>query len=394
MALRRISNKTRAAVIVFALAATSCGGDTPSNTLRDYDGNVTETGGVAGQPVETAAPRAAPTEVLAYAMENSTTQSYSFEQGMAMRLNIGGEALVVAPKTPLVTGVVQGEQSQMTADLSAFVLDTMVSSGIDPLSTEYAEAQRLAEQLHFDMWTDGSVVTMDMSSLAAILPQFGESISGTGFLTEGPISIDTATADGDHMALANSLGMDASTIDPQRLADALRTLDDVHASGVDNIGSNKVAVYSGQLSMEQWFEIAGQSLDDADSMWGELATGDAESSTAMLRAMTVALEALDVDVVIMIDGEALMRRLEISIDMTPLIQVLFTDPDVMLAMAAESGVTVAELRDSTRLMTRNLDMSMDVWQNFNDYGEPFEIEIPEATDVTGQYASLLAGLGA
>jgi hypothetical protein len=394
MALRRISNKTRAALVVVALAATACGGETPSNTLRDYDGNVTETGGTAGQPVETAAPKAAPTEVLAYAMENSTTQSYSFEQGMAMRMNIGGEALVVAPKTPLVTGFVQGEQSQMTADLSAFVLDTMVSGGIDPLSTEYAEAERLAEQLHFDIWTDGSVVTMDMSSLAAILPQFGESISGTGFLTNGPISIDTAAADGDHMALANSLGMDASTIDPQRLAEALQNLDDVHASGVDTIDSNKVAVYSGRLSMEQWFEVAGQSLDDADSMWGELATGDTESSTAMLRAMTVALEGLDVDVAIMIDGDALMRRLEVSIDMTPLIEVLFTDPDVMLTMAAESGVTVAELRESTRLLTRNLDMSMDVWQNFNEYGEPFVIEIPEATDVTGQYASLLDGLGA
>jgi len=193
---------------------------------------------------------------------------------------------------------------------------------------------------------------------------------------------------------ANSLGMDASTIDPNRLAEALKNLADVRGSGVDKIDGDKVAVYSGQLSMAQWFEVAGQSLDDADTMWGELATGDTASSTAMLRAMTVVLDDLDVDVAIMIDADALLRRLEVSVDMTPLIEVLFTDPDVMLTMAAESGVTVAELRDTTRRLTRDLDMSMDIWQNFDSYGESFEIEIPAATDVTAGYSSLLADLGA
>ena len=73
-------------------------------------------------------------QVLAFALEASESQSYSFTQGMAMRMNVAGLDLSIAPNEAYVFGEVEGNTTHIRADIGVIMAATFDSLGIDTVS--------------------------------------------------------------------------------------------------------------------------------------------------------------------------------------------------------------------------------------------------------------------
>ena len=109
-------------------------------------------------------------------------------------------------------------------------------------------------------------------------------------------------------------------------------------AGTDEVNGIDVQVFDATLSMADYLAA----LDvDLTGLLGSANVGDVESAT--------------VDLVVMVDADELVRRMEID-----------------LALVGPDG-------SETTLTT---------WQEFNNYGDPFNIELPDAVDITDQISGL------
>jgi len=108
-------------------------------------------------------------QVLAYAIEASEELSYTFEQGMAMRMNMLGMSIDIAPEGAFVTGEVSGADSHMRADIGTFMVSMFESFGLAPDDPLFAGMLGDFESMSMEVWTDESTMVLDMSGLASSL---------------------------------------------------------------------------------------------------------------------------------------------------------------------------------------------------------------------------------
>lgn len=331
-------------------------------------------------------------QVLAFALEASETQSYSFTQGMAMRMNVAGMQLDIAPSEAYVFGEVEGNKTHMRADIGVIMAATFESMGIDVNQAPFNEIFADLGGAGMEMWTDESTVILDMSELASFMggldPAAGAELDA---FANGPVKIDLTQLDGvDATTLANEFGQGAQVTDPGQILQALRDVDAVTETGTDSINGVAVRVFSAELSMADYYTALDVDIEEqlAAANLGELGGADALLGEALLPA----IQDLKVNLVVMIDDQDLVRRMETSIDMGAMMQAMFDNPEVLDAIAAEDGQSTEDLQDDMELMLGGgIEMIVDTWQEFDNYGEAFGILLPDAVDVTSEIPEALAG---
>lgn len=387
-----------ALVATLGLMATACGGggEGPDDVVNSSGVAKTGWGAPVDQtPVEEAsaeddAPRArslgAPSEseesgqpdtdveevaasVLAYVIENSEGVSYSFDQGFSMSFEFDDLSMQIAPSSPFVTGEVDGTNSHVRADIGVVMRETFASLGLDPDDPEFAGLGAAFDDARFEVWTEGEVMTLDMADFVSAMNEVEPgSMSELDLLSDGPVSLDLgALEDVDPWMLTQALGEGSQVVDPSALLDALRSVESVTEVGPATVGGRDVTVYSGSLSMDDYFSAMGQDIDHQLGMFSDLGAETDGIDTSTFDSLGDALSNIDVHVTVMVDEQNLLRRMETVMNMGEMMSAMFDD-------------------------SIQVEMSVGVWQDFDQYGQSFDIEAPDAVDVTGQFNSLFSDL--
>ena len=165
--------------------------------------------------------------------------------------------------------------------------------------------------------------------------------------------------------MTQALGDGSQVVDPSDLLGALRSVDSVTEVGTDVVGGRDVTVYSGTLTMADYFAAMGQDIESQLGVLEDLGGTSGVDQTA-LGEVGEALTDLDVHVTVMVDEQNLLRRMETIMDM---------------------GDMFAAFDDSMQV-----EMSVAVWQEFDDYGSAFTIEPPAAPDATAAFGALFTDL--
>jgi len=329
-------------------------------------------------------------QVLALVADNSESQSYSFSQGMSMRMNIGGETLDIAPEEAYVFGEVENGLTHIDMDIGLFMTAAFESLGIDISEPPFDQMMGPLAEASIESWSDDTTVVIDMSGFANAIGNLDPAAGAeTALFADGPVSVDLSQVDGiDASSLASEFGQGAQVTDPSEILDALRNVDAVTEAGTDQVNGVDVRIFNATLSMNDYYDALG--VDVADQL-GTTGMGefDSGSDAAVAEAMLPALESLEVEMVVMVDSEDLVRRMEIAIDMGAMLDAMFNDPDVVAAMAAEEGITADQLEDQMAMLGPNgMEMTIETWQEFDNYGEAFGLLLPDAVDITGQIGEL------
>ena len=275
----------------------------------------------------------------------------------------------LAPSSPFVTGEVDGADSYLRADIGALMRETFASLGLDADDASVAGLGAAFDDARFEVWTVGDVMTIDMADFFTAMNEIEpNSMTGLDALSEGPVMVDlSALADVDPWTLTQALGDGSQVVDPSALVDALRSVESVTEVGPDSVGGRDVTVYAGSLSMADYFAAMGQDIDQQFAALDQFeATADGLDSAA-LDQVGNALSDLDVHVTVMVDEQNLLRRMETVMNMGEMMQAMVGD-------------------------SMQVEMSVGLWQEFDDYGESFVIDPPEAVDLTNRFDSLFAGL--
>lgn len=345
------------------------------------------------ETAETSTEKADPlSQVLAFALEASETQSYSFNQGMAMRMNVAGMDLSIAPNEAYVFGQVEGDKTYIRADIGVVMAATFESLGIDVNEPPFSEIFSDLGGASMEMWTDQSTLVMDMSELANFMggldPAAGAELDA---FADGPVEIDLTQLDGvDATTLANQFGQGAQVTDPAQLLQALRDVDAVSETGADTVNGVAVRVFTADMSMTSYYDALGIDIDDQldAANLGDLGGAELE----LVESILPALDDLKVGLVVMIDDQDLVRRMETSIDMGAMLDAMFDNPEFLGAVAAEDGQSVEELQAEMQFaLGDGIEMVVETWQEFDNYGETFGIVLPNGADVTSELPDLLAG---
>lgn len=325
------------------------------------------------------------TAVLAAALAQTDEQSYSFDMGMNINMNMMGMEMAMAPDGPIMSGAVSGERMYAVTDVGAFMAGTTVTD-------ENGEVMPIPDlgafgDLRFEMWLDGTIMTIDMSGMASLDP----SISGPA--ADGPVSFDLAELDDVDLEdiATEMLDGTAATMDPATAADLLRNLDSVVAVGSDEVAGRAVTVYRGALSMADYADALGEDMSELGGDF--LGAGD-------LGAMSDDLDELTVDLTVMIDDDDLLRRMEVYVDMGPLMQSMF-------AAEPAAGDTVADRSTDGELdefgeafeeamlsVFADLTMTMDMWMEFDGYGDSVVGTAPPAVNLTDDFDSVFDSIAA
>ncbi len=317
--------------------------------------------------------------VLAAALSQTDENSFSFDMGMNMNMNMMGMSMVMAPEEPLMTGSVSGDRMHAVMDMSVMMQGTTVTDeqGIPVPMGPMDEF----DDLQLEMWFDGTVMTIDMSTMAALDPAV------TGAAARGPVSFDLNE-------LGDSFGVDEVTsemlgdagmfsgmgsMDPAEIGNILRGLDSVVEAGRAEVDGRAVTVYSGSVSMADYTEAMGEDI------WSELGQMDDMGSPEELAAMVSAIESLDIEMTVMVDDDDLLRRFEMFIDMGPMFEAMLGGAQTFEpgaeALTDEDEFGQA-LEEAFAAMFADLDMTMFTWMEFYDYGESFVFSPPAAVDLT------------
>lgn len=331
---------------------------------------VTEEVTMPATPVQTA-------QVLAYAIQASEELSYTFEQGMSMRMSMLGMDLNIAPEDAFVTGEVSGTDSRVQVDLGTFMTAMFDSMGLDLSDPLFASAFGDLGDMSMEVWIVDSTMVIDMSSLAASLGGMDPAAAAElAIFADGPVSIDLAALGGldgtDAAALVQQFGQGAQVTDPAALIEALRSVDAVTEVGSSTVGDTPVTVYEASLSIAEYYDALGMDLTDQLGSMEDFGVAPGSDEAAMIESMLPALEHLTADMTIMLDANGLVRRMETSMDMG----------EMMSAM-------MSEIEDSDLLGLGDLEMTVDTWQNFDDYGTDVTITLPNAVDRTSELTGLL-----
>ena len=303
--------------------------------------------------------------VLAYVIENTEGVSYSFEQGFGMTVDLGGESIVIGVDDPYVFGEVDGGDSHVRADLGVLLTATFESLGIDPNDPELGGFGAALASASFDVWTEGDVMTLDVADFVSAMEQIEPgSMTGLGALSDGPVSVDLSALDDiDAWSITQALGDGSQVVDPSALVDALRAVESVTEVGRDSINGRDVTVYAGSLSMADYFAAMGQDLDGQLAVLDDVGGG---VEAGLVDVVAEGMAAIDVHVTVMVDGSNMLRRMETVMNMGEMFGSLAYEADI--------------------------EMSVSVWQEFDEYGKSFDLEPPAAVDVTDQFSSLFGDL--
>ena len=329
-------------------------------------------------------------QVLSFALQNSETQSYSFTQGMDLRMSADGFDLDIVTDGPFVSGEVEGDNVHLNADIGVIMEATFDSLGIDVTAPPFNEIFAGLGDAGMEMWADESSVVIDMSELAAFTsgldPTAGAELAA---FANGPVKIDLTQLDGvDATGIANQFGQGAQVVDPAQLLQALRDVDAVTETGTDSVNGRDVRVFVAELSMADYYAALDIDLDDQlnAANLGDLSSEDAEIFELFLPA----LEDLSVGLVVMIDDQDLVRRMETNIDMGELFNALLNNPELLGEIAATDGVSADELQSDLDVFGgESIEMTIDSWQEFDNYGASFGIVLPDAVDVTNELNGVL-----
>lgn len=346
-------------------------GDTPSQApalgAPDDDPSVPRDAVTPEAPVQTA-------QVLAYAIQASEELSYSFEQGMSMRMNMLGMDLDISPEGAFVTGEVSGDDSRVLLDLGAFMMATFDSMDIDLSDPLFGGMLGGLESMSMEVWIVDSTMVIDMSGLAGSIAGLDPSAAGElSVFADGPVSIDLAAISGtDTTALVQQFGQGAQLTDPAALLDALRSVDAVTESGSSTVDGTAVTVYEASASMTEYYAALGMDITDQLGAMEQFGVPSSSAETAMIESMLPAVAGLTVDMKIMLDADGLVRRIESSMDMGAMMSTMFNDVD-----------------GADDLGLGEIAMVVDTWQNFGDYGTAITIAPPAAVDKTSDLIGLL-----
>ena len=312
--------------------------------------------------------------MLAYAIQASEELSYSFEQGMSMRMNMLGMDLDISPDRAFVTGEVSGDDSRVLVDLGAFMTATFDSMDIDLSDPLFAGMLGDLESMSIEVWIVDSTMVIDMSGLAGSIAGLDPTAAGElSVFADGPVSIDLGAIGGtDATALVQQFGQGAQVTDPAALLDALRSVDAVSEAGSSTVDGTAVTVYEASASMTEYYAALGMDITDQLGAMEQFGVPSSSAEAAMIGSMLPAIAGLTVEMKIMIDADGLVRRIESSMDMGAMMSAMFSDVD-----------------GADDLGLGEVDIMVDTWQNFGDYGTAITIAPPAAVDKTSDLAGLL-----
>lgn len=222
------------------------------------------------------------------------------------------------------------------------------------------------------MWSTDDSVVMDLSSFVDVMGGLDPTTANElAVFRDGPVSIDFnrlresgVDSSVDASALASQFG-GAQVTDPADLVAALASIDQLEEAGTGTVNGFAVEVYTADVSMGDYTEAIGQEgLGDLTALEG---LGlDAGFDDSMLEA----IENLEVDMTLMVDGEGLVRQVTTTIDMG----------DIFASIAAEEGGFG---------LGGDVEMVVETWQTFDNYGDDFDVTPPEAVDVTNEILGLI-----
>lgn len=326
------------------------------------------------------------TQVLALAFTAPEELSYSFTQGISMEMDMPGiGAFNIAPAEAIAHGEVEGTRSHIVMDIGVLFTEMFASlGGGADLGDEF-------DSLTMEMWSDESVLIMDMSSFAATMGSLDPATSGElDSFVNGPVLIDLSEAPGlTGTAFASQYAQGTQVVDPALLLQSLRSVDAIRSVGSMQHDGRSVDVYDATITMTDYYEALGIDITAQLDTMGSL--GLTPDDDALFLSISEAMSDLPVELRILIDEDQLIRRLETTIDMQPLMAAMFEDPDMLAAMAAAEGATTEEMAAGADLMA-GMRYTVGTWQEFDNYGGGFDITFPEATDVTADVADLFADL--
>lgn len=325
-------------------------------------------------------------QVLSFALENSESQSYSFSQGMSMKMNIAGEELNIASGEPFVFGQVDGDAMYMEMNMGTFMGAMMSSFGIDVTEAPFDAMFDGLNEASIETWTDETTMVMDLSKFAAAIGDLDPEAAGElSEFADGPIKIDLTKIEGvDPATIASEFGQGAQVTDPSLILQTLRAVDAIEETGTDSVNGRDVRTFASTMALVDYYDALGVDfIDQLDAAnLGDVAPEDAETFEALLDS----LSDVEMSLVVMIDGDDLVRRMETSIDMGAMISAMFSNEDVLSSIAEEEGQSVDELQaEMDDVLGDGLELSIDTWQEFDNYGEAFVIEPPDAVDVTADF---------
>ena len=332
-------------------------------------------------PVTNGGPTAA---VLAFAIENSESVTYTFEQGMSMEMSFFGIEMNATPTEAFITGSVDGDKNYVRVDMGVFMqsmLDSMSTLGEEPTADDLAGID--FSSLIMESWTDGTTQVLDMSqfvnSMAATDPAAAAELAP---FADGPVKLDVATlaqANGiDPSTLLTQLETGAQYTDPAELFNALRAIDAVSEVGTDVVNGDAVTVYVAAMSLTQYTDALGVDVTDQMGGLGDLGIDPNDPSMA---DMMDALDSIPVTVTTMIDGDDQVRRLDILIDIAPVF-------DSLIGAFMGTGDDVDAEQMAALFGDMEIIAKMETWQIFDNYGEPVDIVLPDAEDRTAELVEL------
>ena len=370
-----------ATLALLALIATACGSvadDTASADEAAGDDAVAEVveeqsddaAGVdaeAAPAPDTTSPQAETpsVEVLSFALQASEELSYSFEQGLALQANVEelGLVLDLAPDAPLSVGAIDGNSSTVNTDVGVFLSEAFDSFGLDPslfgLDLDDAE---------IDVWTVDNDIVIDLSgaiaSYGSLDPTLGTELA---VFADGPVAIDLEElaelgdfGETNATTLIEEFGQGASITDPSLLIESLRTIDVLEFAGTETFEGTPVDVYEAVVPVADFFDAVDLDIEGQLDQFDGFDVLGTPGAPGLLEGLGD-LGEVTVDLVVMLDEQGLVRRLVSTIDFGAAANA--SDP---------------------------LDVVVETWQNFDNYGEDTGITLPDAEDRTAEIAALLS----
>lgn len=292
-------------------------------------------------------------------------------------MSMMGMQMDMAPTGPIMSGSVSGDRMHAVMDMGEVMSGTTMTD-------EFGQAVPMPEladlgDLRFEMWLDGTVMTIDMSAMAGLDPSI------TGPVADGPVSFDlTQIDDVDVDDIAAEMLGGQQSLDPASAAELLRNLDTVVEVGTDDVGGRAVTVYRGVVSMAEYSETLGE---DASDFGGDL------FGMGELGALGSAFDEMTVELTVMIDDDDLLRRMEVHLDMGPMFQSLFSVEQWADEPTTDSELDQA-LAEAMMSMFDDLAMTMDLWMEFDRYGETVVEPAPPAIDLTADFDTVFDGITA
>ncbi len=257
------------------------------------------------------------------------------------------------------------------------MMATFESMDIDISNPVFAAALGDFGDMTMEVWVVDSMMVIDMSSLAASLGGMDPAAAAElSIFADGPVSVDLAALESvggtDAAALVQQFGQGAQVTDPAALIDALRGVDAVTNAGSSTVGGTPVTVYTANLSMAEYYEALDMDITDQLGSMETFGVASGSPEAAMVEAMLPSLEQLTVDMTIMLDADGLVRRIETTMDMGAMMSSMFGD-----------------LEGAESLGFGDIEVVVDTWQNFADYGTDITISAPDAVDRTSEMAGLI-----